>query len=110
MSEQIVNLGQPPAADAKRDAVHIAVIPQVATRTLLAGVRVEHGIVDPFGATRISPGDRYWLFLFPGTAANLRHEWDHPAFPPEESEELKEARAKVRELDDELDSYGCRGC
>lgn len=110
MSEQIVNLGQPPAADAKRDAVHIAVIPQVATKRLKPGSKVDHGVVDPFRTSNIPVGGTYWLFLTPGTAANLRHQWDHPHFPEEKSEREEELEKEVERLENLNDYGGCRGC
>jgi hypothetical protein len=80
-----------------RDAVHIAVIPVVADDDLDPGkfVKLNNrgraepadsrreaiGIVDPFLAIGPGVGDRFWLFLFPGTITSLKHEWTHPAFP-----------------------------
>lgn len=80
-----------------RDAVHIAVIPAVAGATLTAGDRVVLvdgkafnaptaayvGIVDPFLTGFAQPGDRFWLWLEPGSITSLRHDWTHPAFPAE---------------------------
>jgi hypothetical protein len=94
MSEQTIpNLGALPGDDARRDAVHIAVAPVVAAARLLPGQHVGFledgragasekpiGVVDPYLSEAVLPGQRFWLFLYPGTVTSLRHVWTHPAF------------------------------
>lgn len=101
MSAPGPKLGGLAPLDAQRDAVHVAVVPCVAGCELAIGQPVglnadkeampatrgrAIGVVDPFLAWPVEAGQRFWLFLKPGTVSNLRHSWSHPLFAHEEDE------------------------
>lgn len=98
----------------KKDAIHVPVVSVVARETFSPGEAVvvqdnfankavvgkPTGIVDPFLNEDVQKGDRFWLFLQPGSVNDLRHEWDTPEFPDV---------AESKEFQDYLDD-SCRGC
>ena len=100
-----LKIGQLITGEQHRDAIHVAVAPMVAGELVGPGWRVgivdgkafreqgpnetrkgdktieAVGIVDPYLDTgHVRMGQRFWLFLFPGSVTSLRHEWTHPAF------------------------------
>jgi hypothetical protein len=102
MADNVPNLGQVPFAEAKRDAVHVAVVPATAGQRLFPGQRVflyagkaqpENsqfnprciGIVDPYRLGPVYPDAKFWLCLLPGSVTGMRHQWSHPLFDEEET-------------------------
>jgi len=101
-----VDLYSPPASDAVRDAVHVAIVPLICgDNYLYAGMSVKLaygttdtaikcddvyndgkiesiGVVSPFLKDReiIRKGDRFWCMLNPGTVTGMKHHWEHPLF------------------------------
>jgi hypothetical protein len=92
MSE--INIGQLITEDyPQKDAIHIAVAPVTAGEKLNPGDHIGFleggtvgevenpiGIVDPFLKIPVKPDQRFWIFLYPKSTKNLRHDWEHPAF------------------------------
>lgn len=83
MAENAPKLGQEPSPADGRDAVHVAVVPMLALRTLQPGERLQHGVVDPFLAAPVKAGQRYWLCLRPGLVTGMRHVWQAPGIDDE---------------------------
>ncbi len=113
MSENL-KLGELISTEQARDAVHIAVAPVVAGERLTPGQRIGLangkavasapyiGVVDPFLAeTEVAPGERFWMFLVPGSITSLRHEWTHPSF--DGNDEVRAARATIERMADNMD-------
>lgn len=130
MSEQHTpSLGATPPDGAGRDCVHVAVMPMVAEALLepgevvvltekgtatLPGRDAGHdkiGVVDPFRGDFVGKGERFWLFLFPGTINGLRHAWSHPAFddeaPPLPVSKGNDIQDEPDDSDDEPYSCSC---
>lgn len=80
-----------------RDAVHVAVFSAVSAERLVPSQDVaiaQHGdvdttvssagkavgIVDPYLTRPVTPGQRFWVYLYPRSITGLSHRWSHPAF------------------------------
>lgn len=102
--KDIIQIGRLIEGPADRDAIHIAVAPVTAgPEALRPGMHVglskegcaifsTHpiGVVDPYLQRFVSPGEQFWLFLYPSTITGMRHSWRHPSFESEESPTIRE--------------------
>lgn len=116
-----VEIGQLLNGSEKKDAIHIAIYPAVADKTLHPGTPVtlrdddpsiavqcpagvSIGIVDPYLRAPLRPGDRFYIFINPGTITGLRHDWTHPMLKPEfeVDRRLEEAKQWMRDFADDV--------
>ncbi len=116
--KQDLRIGQLILGPQVKDAIHVAIMPVVAAENIPAGAHIglsndgkacrgttHLGVADPFLKTKILAGDTFWMFMYPNTVANLRHDWDHPALAKIEKIKQKEKSITSREW---LESYALR--
>lgn len=114
-------LGKAPPMGAGRDATHVAVVPAVASEELRPGTHVgvygnggrasiwaepHIGIVDPYLATPVKPGERFYLCLYPRSVTGLRHVYTHPALDDEDDVKVAESEKWLRNF---IASADCPG-
>lgn len=95
MSDKPHPLGKLCDINAKRDAVHVAIVPVVADQVLIPGQRIgiclqQNGhykttsfdseigpdaVVDPFLKRNVEFGDLFWAIVRPDLVGEVRHEW-----------------------------------
>ena len=107
MSE--IMLGSLIESAAERNAIHVAVVPAVASEMLRPGQRVGQvagnefgpsssvvGIVDPYLTDVVPKGSRFWLMLLPDSVTGMRHHWSHPLFDAEHFDERADSVAWLK--------------
>lgn len=124
MSDQSkLGLGQIITTPQNRDAIHCAIATVMDGCRIAPGARVRIvdgkafdsgsemiGIVDPFLVDFVTPGQTFWLFLFPGTITSLRHEWSHPSFVDSQSTNRAVSSASEKWLREFADAVGADYC
>lgn len=113
-----IGIGKLIDKERERDAIHMAVASVVASCRLFVGQHigiddkgmatadnVEHiGIVDPFlPQHRIETGERFWMFLYPGSITSIRHDWTHPKL--ESTPDKAASEAWLRQYAVSVNSY-----
>lgn len=113
-TQKMLGMLIPQDVHAKRDAIHIAVMPSIATVVIRPGQKVfvtpsgeaclptvlaAVGIADPYLEQTIEEGEKFFTYLFPLTTTGMRHHWTHPTLGSGEREENQwPAIRKVAEI------------
>jgi hypothetical protein len=114
-----------PSEVGTRDAGHVAFVVITATETMCPGTTVKfndffmnsvtiaygryyQGLVDPFLANEVKPGQACRILLRPGMTRNLRHSFDIVM----QDEIVSSQETTYEPVEDDEDPYypGCRGC
>ena len=105
----------------KKDAVHIAVAAVEAGENLSPGTHVGFsgtgtvihakgvkaiGVVDPFLKLNVKKGDKFWLYLYPGSITSLAHHWTHPDFEQKVAENIKAIHPSQEWIQEYADETG----
>lgn len=103
-----INLGAaiPDSEPAKRDAIHVPLLPAFAGVKLAPGQKVYMnghvaipsdntsakpiGIVDPFLERMLQQGEKFWIMLYPDSITGIRHQWIHPNVLDEDESDFNE--------------------
>lgn len=119
MKNEGPKVGQIIEGEAERDAIHVPVIAVIAGDYLNPGEHVglqgskrnrtavrnadNVGIVDPFLKQTVNRGQKFWLFVYPGSITSLRHNWEHPAL--EKVDDDPDLQASMRWMEEIADRF-----
>lgn len=111
-----------------RDAIHAAIISVEAAEDIRSGAWCDIrdgkainstsmlqtvGVADPFLPNlTIARGQKFYLLLMPNAVSEVRHEWEHPAFPRPVAEtalspNLRKAISMLEDAAQESDMFCC---
>ena len=106
----------------ERDAIHVAVIPVMASEPLKPGQHIGFteggyrvtatpsepykliGIVDPFLPQDVEKGQRFWMVLYPNTITGLKHVWSHPSIAQDGRGVASQSEKWLRDFANEVDA------